>query len=165
MNGEASQSQSFAVRPATDADAHALRECLHEAFEPYRDRYTPGAFADTVISIEEVRKRLADMVLFVAQGRQDAVIGTIGCSVVVPGEGHIRGLAVRPDAQGGGVASRLLEAAEAAMRQRGCTTITLDTTIPLERAMQLYERRGYRQSGVVRDFFGMPLLEYVKRLE
>jgi hypothetical protein len=61
--------QSFAVRPAADADAHALRECLYDAFEPCRDRYTPGAFADTVNSIEEVRKRLADMALFVAQGR------------------------------------------------------------------------------------------------
>ena len=30
--------------------------------------------------------------------------------------------------------------------------------------MQLYERRGYRRSGVTRDFFGMPLVEYVKLL-
>ena len=37
---------------------------------------------------------------------------------------------------------------------------SLDTTEPLERAMRFYERNGFRRSGVVRDFFGMPLIEY-----
>ena len=50
------------------------------------------------------------------------------------------------------------------MREQGAVKMSLDTTYPLERAMQLYERRGYRRSGVVCDFFGMPLLEYVKSL-
>lgn len=58
--------------------------------------------------------------------------------------------------------SRLLAAAEADMLDRGAARITLDTTRPLARAMQLYERRGYRRSGVTRDFFDMPLVEYVK---
>ena len=38
----------FQIRRATVADAHALRNCLSDAFEPYRTQYTPQAFADTV---------------------------------------------------------------------------------------------------------------------
>jgi hypothetical protein len=30
--------------------------------------------------------------------------------------------------------------------------------------MIFYEKHGYRRSDVTRDFFGMPLLEYVKEL-
>ena len=42
--------------------------------------------------------------------------------------------------------------------------MTLDTTRPLECAIRFYERCGYRATGVVRDFFGMPLFEYAKDL-
>ena len=35
---------------------------------------------------------------------------------------------------------------------------------PLQRAIRFYERNGYRPSGRVADFFGMPLFEYVKPL-
>ena len=40
-----------------------------------------------------------------------------------------------------------------------------DTTEPLRPAVRFYERNGYRASGRVTDFFGMPIFEYVKRLE
>jgi len=29
--------------------------------------------------------------------------------------------------------------------------------------MRFYEKHGYRRSGKVSDFFGMPLVEYVKQ--
>ena len=56
----------------------------------------------------------------------------------------------------------MLQAAESELRARGCRRVTLDTTQPLERAMRFYEKNGYRRSGNVGDFFGMPLFEYVK---
>jgi hypothetical protein len=31
--------------------------------------------------------------------------------------------------------------------------------------MRFYERHGYRRSGRISDFFGMPLIEYVKVLK
>lgn len=42
--------------------------------------------------------------------------------------------------------------------------LTLDTTRPLERAIAFYERRGYRPTGIVGDFYGMELIEYEKML-
>jgi ribosomal protein S18 acetylase RimI-like enzyme len=70
-----------------------------------------------------------------------------------------------PSWQGRGVGDRLLEAVEADLRRRECSIVSLDTTAPLQRAIRFYERNGYRASGRVSDFFGMPLFEYVKRLD
>jgi hypothetical protein len=35
---------------------------------------------------------------------------------------------------------------------------------PLQRAIAFYEHRGFRRTGQVRDFFGMPLFEFAMPL-
>jgi len=152
------------IRRARVGDSEGISRCLGVAFEPYRTRYTAGAFADTVPTPEEVRERIATMSVFVAVDEGGDVVGTIGCSVVGESEGHVRGMAVDPKFQGGGIADQLLQAVEAELRDRGCTWVSLDTTAPLERAVRFYERNAFRASGKVVDFFGMPLFEYVKAL-
>jgi GNAT superfamily N-acetyltransferase len=154
----------FGIRRAGLQDAEGILDCLRAAFEPYRESYTPPAFADTVLSAETIRQRMADMSLFVAVGPTGEIVGTVGGKVAGADEGHIRGMAVRPDHLGVGTGQGLLEAVETELRRRGCSRISLDTTEPLGRAVRFYERNGYRPSGVVRDFFGMRLLEYVKTL-
>jgi ribosomal protein S18 acetylase RimI-like enzyme len=154
----------IAIREATAADAPGVAACLLAAFEPVRGRYTGSAFADTVPDAAAVRERLARMRVLVAVGEAGEIVGTIGYAMSGPGEGHVRGMAVRPEQQGSGVAQRLLEAVEAELRARGAARITLDTTPPLARAISFYERNGFRASGRVSDFFGMPLFEYVKIL-
>ena len=154
----------FSVRRATSADAAAILQCLSVAFAPYRDRYTAAAYADTVLSSETIRERMASMALFVAVTDNGEIVGTIGCQVISPVEGHLRGMAVLPAWQGCGIAAGLLVAAESDLRNQHCARITLDTTEPLEPAMRFYEKHGYRRSGKVMDFFGMPLFEYVKIL-
>jgi ribosomal protein S18 acetylase RimI-like enzyme len=155
---------TFSIRRATNADAQGILDCLRVAFEPYRASYTPEAFADTVLTPATVHQRLAAMTLFVAVSESGEVVGTIGCNLISPDEGHIRGMAVHPDWQGSGVAKRLLEAVESELRQRACARISLDTMEPLQRAIRFYEKNGYRSSGKMADFFGMPLFEYVKPL-
>jgi GNAT superfamily N-acetyltransferase len=155
---------AFSFRRATAADAVGILRCLRVAFEPYGDRYTPQAFDDTVLTPGTVHHRLASMAVFVAITSAGEIVGTIGCNVVSPEEGHIRGMAVLPGWQGTGVAAQLLQAAEGELRSSHCRRVTLDTTEPLLRAMRFYERNGYRRSGKVDDFFGMRLFEYVKNL-
>ncbi|MCI0353915.1 MAG: GNAT family N-acetyltransferase [Acidobacteria bacterium] len=156
---------AFRVRRAGIEDAQGILDCLHSAFEPYRKQYTPAAFQDTVLSRDTIEQRLADMTVFVAITDAGRIIGTIGCKPENTQEGHIRGMAVDPERQASGVAQRLLESVEAELRDRGCSVISLDTTQPLQRAIRFYERNGFRATGKVTDFFGMPLYEYVKRLE
>ena len=154
----------FSIRRAGESDAAGILECLRSSFEPYRETYTPEGFADTVLSQETIGRRLSEMSVFVAVSVAGEVIGTIGCAIAAEGEGHIRGMAVLPAWQGRGAATDLLRAAEAELRARGCKRVSLDTTEPLIRAARFYEKNGYRASGRVADFFGMPLFEYVKPL-
>jgi len=152
---------SFRIRKAGAADSPGILACLASAFAPYRDRYTPQAFADTVLTAESLPSRLGQMCLLVAVSNGE-IVGTIGCTAS-GGEGHLRGMAVLPEWQGSGVASALLEAVESELRGC-CTRITLDTTEPLQRAIRFYEKHGSSPSGRVSDFFGMDLYEYVKPL-
>jgi GNAT superfamily N-acetyltransferase len=105
------------------------------------------------------------MTVFVATSPSGQVVGTVAGKVVRPGEGHIRGMAVRPAWQGAVVAAQLLGRVEWELREKRCIRISLGTTEPLERAMRFYEKNGYRRSGKITDFFGMQLFEYVKPLQ
>jgi GNAT superfamily N-acetyltransferase len=152
------------IRKAGARDSEGILRCLRDAFEPYRERYTPGGYVDTVLTPETLEQRLATMAVFVAADESGRVVGTIACAPATADEGHIRGMAVRAEWQGAGVAQGLLDAALAELQTHGCTRVTLDTTEPLERAVHFYRRNGFRPSGVVRDFFGMTLFEYVREL-
>jgi ribosomal-protein-alanine N-acetyltransferase len=151
------------IRPAAAPDAEAIVDCLRIAFETYRTRYTPAAFADTVPAANGIADRLRSMTVFVAV-HAGAVIGTIGCAIHEAGEGHLRGMAVRPEWQGSDVARRLIDAAEAELLARSCVRVTLDTTEPLKRAARFYEKCGYRRTGRTTGFFGMSLIEFAKAL-
>jgi len=157
-------SAGYRIERACAADLPGVVGCLAEAFEAYRTRYTEGGFADTVPTLEACERRSREMTILVARDDAGAVAGTIACQKAGPGEGHLRGMAVRPALQGAGVANDLLASAEAELKSLGCLRVTLDTTIPLERAIRFYERNGYAATGVVTDFFGMPLFEYAKDL-
>ena len=107
------QLQTFVtIRKASDGDASGILECLRVAFEPYRDQYTPEAFADTVLTPATIQHRLESMSVFVAVTAEGQIVGTIACSVVNASEGHLRGMAVMPGWQGAGVAEKLLQSAE-----------------------------------------------------
>ncbi len=175
---------AFSIRKASRDDAAGILGCLRSAFEDYRDFYTPAAFLDTVLTPEALQVRLAEMSVFVADHPASQldhgparvlpsidrsavippIVGTIACHVVDDKEGHLRGMAVLPAWRGTGLASQLLGRAESELRARNCTHITLDTTEPLQHAMRFYEKHGYRRSGKISDFFGMPLIEYHKAL-
>jgi ribosomal protein S18 acetylase RimI-like enzyme len=153
----------IAIRKAQPPDAPAIAACLASAFAPFRSQYTSGAFADTVLSAEGVLHRMAHMTIYAALTPTNEVVGTVAFAVDNQ-TGHLRGMAVRPDWQGHAIAEELLRVAEDDMRAAGCSRITLDTTLPLRRAIRFYERNGYLPTGRVTDFFGMPLHEYEKQL-
>ena len=158
------QAELVLIRRATREDAEGILACLREAFEEFRSLYTHDGFLDTVLTSATLKKRLASMSVFVAVNAENKIVGTIACSMLNAEEGHLRGMAVLLSIRGSGIAAQLLRHAESDLRSRNCGRITLDTTEPLQRAMRFYERCGYRRSGKVSDFFGMPLIEYEKIL-
>ncbi len=155
---------SLTIRRATPGDGNAILEVLAEAFDPYRAHYTPGAYADTVLTPETPRQRLSTMTVLVAVDGADRVVGTVAYQAEPSGEGHIRGMAVRPVQHGSGVARALLAQVESDLRARHCTALTLDTVKPLVRAKQFYESNGFRATGEVHAFFGMELIAYRKAI-
>ena len=155
-----SSAEAITIQRATLVHADDILECLRTAFEPYRRAYSAPAYEDTVLTRESLLRRLEEMTVLVALDRSGRMVGTVAYKILDEAEGHLRGMAVRPECQGRDIADQLLERAEAEMIK--CRRITLDTTEPLQRAMHFYERHGFHRSGSVRDFFGMPLIEYVK---
>jgi GNAT superfamily N-acetyltransferase len=151
------------IRRAMLDDAAAVLHCLAVAFEPYRYQYSRQGYEDTTLTAETICVRMRSMEVLVAEAN-GLVVGTIATSVVSPEVGHLRGMAVLPEWQGRDIAGQLLSFAESHLRDRGCTRITRDTTQPLQRAIRFYEKHGYRSTGKVGDFFGMPLYEYAKQL-
>ena len=157
-------SQMISIRKAASKDAGQILACLRAAFEDYRRQYTPEGFLDTVLTPETLQDRLVAMIVFVAVNDSGEIAGTIACNLVSAEEGHLRGMAVFPSLRGRGIAGQLLRHAEEELRSRKCKRITLGATEPLQRAMRFYEKHGYRRSGKMTDFFGMPLVEYQKVL-
>jgi ribosomal protein S18 acetylase RimI-like enzyme len=149
------------IRKAQGEDVESIGECLESAFEPFRSQYTRDAFQDTVLSPEAIRERMVHMTVYVAIATEREIVGTVA-SAIEGEDGHLRGMAVRPAWQGRRIADQLLLMAEHDLLAAGCMRITLDTTVPLQRAIRFYQRNGFVPSGRVTDFFGMPLYEYVK---
>lgn len=156
-------SDEVRVRRAVPDDVPAIHGCLLAAFEPYRSRYTEGAFADTVPDPEGIRHRVRSMAVFVVVAAGE-VVGTIGGHEESEGSAHIRGMAVLPGWHGRGVAAALLREVEGELRRRGCRRVNLHTTRPLERAARFYEKNGYARTGRIEDFFGMDIIEFAKDL-
>jgi predicted N-acetyltransferase YhbS len=135
------QDDAFTIRAAEAGDGEGILECLALAFAPYQQAYTPDAFLDTVLTPKTVLERMAQMSIFVATDESGKVVGTIACKVMEHGRGHLRGMAVRPEFQGSGLSSRLLNTAQEELRNSGCKRITLNTTEPLKRATRLSKVR------------------------
>ena len=164
MEGAGADSvKNVQIRAADTGDAPQIAACLEAAFAPYRELYTPAAYADTVPDRDDILRRLTGMHVLVAV-TGDQVAGTIAGALSHRGEGHLRGMAVLPEWQGSGIASQLLVAIEDYLRGQGCCRVTLDTTLPLQQAIRFYQSHGYRPSGVTGNFFGMPIYEYAKDL-
>jgi GNAT superfamily N-acetyltransferase len=155
---------SYSIRRATAHDVEGVAACLDSAFRVFRGEYTVEGFRDTAPSASALLQRLTEMRLFVALTQTGEIVGTVGYKWVDAEEAHLRGMAVLPAHLGSGLAQRLLEAVESELRIGNCRRISLNTTLPLKRAVAFYEKNGFRPSGKVGDFFGMPLYEYVKSL-
>ena len=100
---------------------------------------------------DEDRRQLADPVAaYVAPGgavllaEQDGRV--VGCVAVVPdgtGAFELSKMAVAPDARGGGIGRRVLDAGIARAAELGATSLYLGSSTQLPAAVHLYERAGF----------------------
>ena len=90
-----------------------------------------------------------------AVGDTGRLLGYVGLLAVVD-EGYITNVAVRPDCRRQGVASSLLQALEARGRARNLTFLTLEARQSNAPARALYEKLGYVQAGLRRNYYENP---------
>ena len=83
------------------------------------------------------------------------LLGYVG-SQSVPDEADMMNLAVRPDARRQGVAQALLRALEAALRENGIRSLTLEVRAGNASAIRLYTQAGFRQVGLRKNYYFHP---------
>jgi GNAT superfamily N-acetyltransferase len=151
------------IREATLDEAEAIAVVLRAAFVEYEPLYTPGGFAATTPTPEQIVGRWAAGPVWVAV-RDGALAGTI--AAVPKGDSvYVRSMAVQAAARGLGIGDLLLGAVERYAVDRGARRLFLSTTPFLARAIRLYERWGFwRTADGPHELFGTPLFTMVKPL-
>ena len=138
---QAKKAPVLEIRLAQHGDEETVARLLLEAFEPFRDEYTPGGFDETTASPEIVRERLESAKIWIAFD-DGVAVGTV-TSLPEPERIYVRSMAVTPKAQGRGVGQALLDELETDARERGFKKLYLYTTFVLPGAQPLYEKNGF----------------------
>ncbi len=151
------------IRKARKNDIQKICHILSESFEPYRQYYTEEAYEATVLSPREIEKRVANQhtdVLVTILANQ--IVGT--ASIIGEGKAnlHVLSMAVEPKYQRKGVGWRVLEEINRLAKRRHCNTITLECFEPLTKAVNLYEKFGFRKTGRLRTYYGIKIFEMRK---
>jgi len=87
--------------------------------------------------------------LIVQNQSQEPEYQTIHWTIPSEKVGTVHRLMVRPEAQGQGIATKLLDFAEKRAEEQGMTVIRLDVFMQNPDAVRFYENRGYQCAGSV----------------
>ncbi|HVT40532.1 MAG TPA: GNAT family N-acetyltransferase [Gemmatimonadaceae bacterium] len=114
------------IRRARRADAGAIAGSLYDAFVEYESRYTPGGFAATTVTAEEILRRWDEGPVWVAVVNS-AIEGTVaaaprGRSLLV------RSMSIVPATRSLGIGVSLLRSVERFARKNGFDQLSLTTT-------------------------------------
>ena len=101
------------------------------------------------------RELAADDRLHLVARLGDTVVGHAGILWVVD-EVHVTTVAVHPDCEGRGIATRLVVELLESARGTGAVAATLEVRAAHPRTQRLYGRLGFRPAGVRRDYYSDP---------
>ena len=143
---------SVQLREAKPADYDAAAAVLHAAHSQFADVLPAPIYRAYMANILDVRSRLVDSHLLVADLGGE-IVGTITYYPDASREGWdwpsawagIRAAGVVPHARGLGVGRRLVEACIAQAKVQGVEAICLHTAEFMDAAIILYERLGFRR--------------------
>ncbi len=142
------------VRSARLDEVDEVARLLGEVYGEFRVHFSIAAWEHYLGEIVDVRGRLADSELIVAE-REGCLVGTIGffpdasrssLEAWPAGWVSIRTLGVLDDARRQGVGEALVRECLQRARQRGALAAGLHTAPYLAAATRLYERLGFRRA-------------------
>lgn len=93
--------------------------------------------------------------VYLVAAKDKEVLGYIGMWAVL-GEGEITNVAVKPSARRQGVADRMLEELFAIARAAGTDIFFLEVRESNAAARKLYEKQGFSQIGIRKNFYERP---------
>jgi ribosomal protein S18 acetylase RimI-like enzyme len=125
------------LRAARPDEADALVDLINTAYRKSEGHVFPGT---TRTERHDVSQRLPELTVAEVDGR------LAGCLhlTLTPPHAHFGLLAVDVSRHGVGIGSMLIENAELAAREAGCTTMHLEVVKEGGDRIPYYERRGYR---------------------
>ena len=136
------------IRNAHDDELDTISSLIVDAYAEYAARMSPDAWSTFANEIANVRGRLGDSELLVAEegGR---IIGSVtvfsGWRGTQEGTAGVRLLAVPPENRGSGVGRALMEACVERARRDGKQRLVLTTTQEMAALRELTERMGFER--------------------
>jgi ribosomal-protein-alanine N-acetyltransferase len=94
-----------------------------------------------------------DTRLYVVEEAEDTITAYAGLCVYEPHEAYVQTIAVAPTAQGGGIGTKLLIALVDEAQRRGVDHLDLEVRADNDGARRLYERHGFTQIAVRRNYY------------
>jgi ribosomal protein S18 acetylase RimI-like enzyme len=144
-----SDAPSFRIRPARAGDEAAIGNLSQLASSVGAPAWATVHSIEDEIAWAKSAIESADpaMALLVAVDAGEQVLGFVVALPVTDVSGHrhahVASIAVAPEAEGRGIGTTLLTAAESWCREQGFSDVTLHVYPGNERARQVYERAGF----------------------
>jgi len=135
----------ISIRVATTADAAAITDVINRAFRSAENFFVKGDRLDQT----EVDRLLSTGTFLLAEAKNVM----LGCVYVEPKfavqsiRAYLGLLSVDPDQQGGGIGSKLMDAAEDHCRKLGCAFMDIHVVNLRKELPGFYHRRGYVETG------------------
>ena len=96
-----------------------------------------------------------DLAFWLVAEEDGAVVGYIGSQTVFP-ESDMMNVAVHPDHRRKGIGAILVEALITHLRNMDCENLTLEVRASNESAILLYEKLGFAQIGLRKNYYRNP---------
>jgi len=115
-------------------------------------KYIEGQRINLEMLHEDMKEHPDALLLIWRDESAGTLLGSVWLEPKEGGNWYMGLLAVRPEEQGQQLGRRMLEASEAAMRERGAEKVVISVVNVRERLICWYERRGYVRTGEMKPF-------------
>jgi ribosomal protein S18 acetylase RimI-like enzyme len=145
------------LQRVTESDLPEVVDLTNLAFRgnqgwTIESKYIEGQRIDLEMLREDMKEH-PDALLLIWRDEDDGtLLGSVWLEPKDGGIWYMGLLAVRPDQQGQQLGRQMLEASEAAMRERGAEKVVISVVNVRERLIGWYERRGYVRTGEIKPF-------------
>lgn len=148
--GAGAHGVSLVIRPASPNDLDAVLAIERSAFSDPWNRPAFAALVGRPESVFLVATRPA------GPGKDERVVG-FAVAFFAADQGDLSNLAVDEAYRRDGVGRALLEAVMASGRARGALDLWLEVRASNSAARSMYERLGFREAGVRRQYYSAPV--------